>query len=169
MSEHIDRRNFLVRLWQTGGGLLAGVAAWTTWDVMRPLTSTGFGGLVRSVKPEAVTGEAVIEVPAARSYLTDVNGEIVALSEKCTHLGCRVPFCESSGLFECPCHGTQFNRAGDWVAGPAPRGMDRYTVEVAEDGFVYINTGERVDGPAPGSAQVDSTPKGPSCAAEGEA
>ena len=44
MSEYIDRRRFLTRLWQAGTGLLAGVAAWTTWDVMRPLATTGFGG-----------------------------------------------------------------------------------------------------------------------------
>ena len=109
----------------------------------------------------------MVEVAAARSYLTEVNGEIVALSEKCTHLGCRVPFCESSGLFECPCHGSVFNRAGDYVSGPSPRGMDRFPTEVGDDGFLYINTGERIEGPAPGSAQVDSTPRGPSCAVEG--
>ncbi len=168
MSDFLDRRRFLARLWQAGGGLLAGVAAWTTWDVMRPLASTGFGGLVRSVKPEVVTGETVVEVAAARSYLTDVNGETVALSEKCTHLGCRVSYCESSGLFECPCHGSVFNRAGDYVAGPAPRGMDRHPAEVGDDGFLYIDTGERIEGLAPGSAQVDSNPRGPACATEGE-
>jgi cytochrome b6-f complex iron-sulfur subunit len=108
-------------------------------------------------------------VPAARSYVTSVNDEVVALSMKCTHLGCRVPFCESSGLFECPCHGSVFNRAGDYVSGPAPRGMDRFDVELdQEDGFLYINTAESEEGPAPGSQQVDSTPRGPSCAVEGE-
>ena len=167
MSDYLDRRRFLTRLWQGGATLLAGVGAWTTWDVLQPLATSGFGGLVRALKPDAVGEDNVVEVAAARSYLTRVNGEVVALSEKCTHLGCRVPFCESSGLFECPCHGSVFNRAGDYVSGPSPRGMDRFPVEEADDGFLYINTGETELGPPPGSAQIDSTPKGPSCATEG--
>lgn len=167
MTDHVSRRKFLTRVWQAGGALMGAVAAWTTWDVLQPLPTTGFGGLVRSVKRAALGGETVLEVPAARSFLTEVNGEVVALSQKCTHLGCRVPFCESSGMFECPCHGSVFNRAGDYVSGPSPRGMDRFPVEVQEDGFVYINTGEPVEGPPPGTQTVDSTPKGPSCASEG--
>jgi len=167
VNETVNRRKFLSRTWQAGGVLLGAVAAWTTWDVLQALPTTGFGGIVRAVKRNVVSGEAVVEVSAARSYLTDVNEEVVALSQKCTHLGCRVNYCESSGLFECPCHGSVFNRAGDWVTGPAPRGMDRFPTEVGEGDFVYINTGETEEGPAPGSAQVDSTPKGPGCAVEG--
>ncbi|NNE96644.1 MAG: hypothetical protein HKN24_11515, partial [Acidimicrobiales bacterium] len=65
-----------------------------------------------------------------------------------------------------PCHGSVFNRAGDFVTGPAPRGMDRYPTEVGEDGLLYINTGERMDGPEPGSLQIDEPARGPSCATE---
>jgi cytochrome b6-f complex iron-sulfur subunit len=166
MSEEIERRQFLVRMWQAGGALIAAAAAWTSWDLLQPLASSGFGGLVRTLSPEAVPEAGVVEVPAARSYLTRIEGEVVALSEKCTHLGCRVPFCESSGQFECPCHGTVFNRAGDWITGPAPRGMDRYPTELGEDGLLYIDTGGRLDGPQPGSLQIDEPPTGPSCATE---
>ena len=164
----MKRRQFLTRMWQAGGALVAAAGAWTAWDLLQPLPATGFGGRVRSVRPDAVPENTVVEVPAARSYLTKVDGEILALSEKCTHLGCRVPWCDSSGLFECPCHGSVFNRAGDLVTGPAPRGMDWYPTEVDEDGFVYIDTAEPDLGPSPGSSpRVDSTPKGPSCAVEG--
>lgn len=164
----MQRRQFLTRMWQAGGALVAAAGAWTAWDLLQPLPTTGFGGRVRSVRPDAVPETTVIQVRAARSYLTKVDGEILALSEKCTHLGCHVPWCDSSGLFECPCHGSVFNRAGDYVTGPAPRGMDWYPTEVAEDGFVYIDTAEPDLGPSPGrSPRVDSTPKGPSCAVEG--
>lgn len=165
-SEEMDRRHFLTRLWMGGAGLIAAAAAWTSWDLLQPLATSGFGGLIRTILPDSVPEAGVVEVPAARSYLTRINGEVVAISEKCTHLGCRVPFCESSGQFECPCHGTVFNRAGDWVTGPAPRGMDRYPTEVGDDGLLYINTGERMDGPEPGSFQIDEPPRGPSCATE---
>ena len=102
---------------------------------------------------------------AARSYLTRIDGEIVAIFEKCTHLGCRVPWCESSGQFECPCHGTIFNRAGDHQSGPAPRGMDRFEVSV-EEGVVFIDTSAVVDGNPPGVQTIDEPPIGPSCTGE---
>ncbi|MFV0260208.1 MAG: ubiquinol-cytochrome c reductase iron-sulfur subunit [Acidimicrobiales bacterium] len=167
MSELHNRRQFLTRAWQAGGLLMTAAFGWTTWDLLRPLPTSGFGGLVRSVKPDAVTETEVVEVPAARAYLTRVNGEVVALSETCTHLGCRVPYCDSSGHFECPCHGSVFDRAGDYVAGPAPRGMDHYPVEEGEDGLLYINTGAKEDGTKPGTVTIDQTPKGPMCAGEG--
>lgn len=167
MNDVMKRRQFLVRLWQAGGGLVAAAGAWTTWDLFRPLATSGFGGRVRSILPASVPETGVVEIPAARAYLTRLDGEVVALSDKCTHLGCRVPFCDSSGQFECPCHGTVFNRVGDYVAGPAPRGMDRYPVETGDDGLLYINTGDRIDGPEPGVLNVDEPATGPACAAEG--
>jgi cytochrome b6-f complex iron-sulfur subunit len=169
MSEPLGRRQFLSRLWKLGGSLIAAAGAWTSWDLLQPLPTSGFGGKVRSILPDAVTEDGVVEVPAARAYLTRVNGEVVAISEKCTHLGCRVPFCESSGQFECPCHGSVFNRAGDYVAGPAPRGMDHNPTEIGDDGLVYIDTADKLVGSAPGVTQIDEPARGPSCGAEAEA
>lgn len=163
----MERRNFLVRAWIAGAGLVAGAGAWTSWDLLTPLPATGFGGVVRAIPPESVPEVGVVEVPAARAYLTRIGGDIVALSEKCTHLGCRVPFCDSSGQFECPCHGSVFNRVGDYIAGPAPRGMDRYPVEVGDDGLLRIDTGAAENGPEPGVLNIDESATGPSCAAEG--
>ena len=59
-----------------------------------------------------------------------------------------------------------FNRAGDYIAGPAPRGMDRYPVEIGEDGLLYIDTGTTIDGSAPGNLTIDEPARGPSCAEE---
>ncbi len=167
MSEELERRQFLNRVWQAGGALIAAAGAWTSWDLLQPLPTTGFGGKIRSLLPNQVPEKGVVEVPAARAYLARINGEVVAISEKCTHLGCRVPFCESSGQFECPCHGSVFNRAGDYVTGPSPRGLDRYPTELGDDGLLYIDTGSKVEGPEPGSFQIDEPATGPACAAEG--
>ena len=60
--------------------------------------------------------------------------------QKCPHLGCRVPECTSSQWFECPCHGSQYNRVGEKKAGPAPRGMDHFAVTVGAAGDVVIDT-----------------------------
>jgi cytochrome b6-f complex iron-sulfur subunit len=167
VSEHVERRRFLTRLWSAGGALVAAAGAWTTADLLKPLPAVGFGGKVRAVSADAVTAGTVVEVPAARAYLTtDAAGEVIALSEKCTHLGCRVPFCSSSGQFECPCHGSVFNRVGEYRAGPAPHGMDRYPV-IIEEGMVVIDTSGTTKGPSPGSESIDEPPSGPTCASEG--
>lgn len=166
MSNEIQRRSLLSSAWKGGVALMAAAATWTTWDLLQPLATAGFGGKVRAVPPEAVPEQAVVPVPAARAYLTRIDGEIVALSEKCTHLGCRVPYCESSSRFECPCHGSVFNRAGDLLKGPSPRGMDRYPTEVQADGLVYIDTGTVDDGPPPGTETINEPSTGPPCAAE---
>ena len=163
----MGRRHFLSRLWGIGLGLIVAAGAWTTWDLLRPGAAKGFGGLIRAVPPESIPDAGVIEVPAARSYLVRVNGDIHALSQKCTHLGCRVPFCDSSGQFECPCHGSTFNRAGDLQGGPSPRGMDMHPVEVGDDGLLYIDTGTTIEGASKGTETIDEPPRGPSCATEG--
>jgi cytochrome b6-f complex iron-sulfur subunit len=167
MSNIFGRRQFLAKVWKTGGVLVAAAGSLTMWDLLQPLPTEGFGGKVRSLLPDAITEGGIFEVPAARSYLTRIDDEVVALSQKCTHLGCKVPYCESSGQFECPCHGSIFNRAGDYVKGPAPRGMDRFETEIGEeDGLIYINTGEGIDGPPPGTVTVDAPATGPSCTEE---
>ena len=160
----IIRRQFLTRMWQSGLALIVGAGVWTSWDFLRPGEAKGFGGKIRTIPPESVPETGVVALPAARSYLVRIDGELRALSQKCTHLGCRVPFCESSGQFECPCHGTTFNRAGEWRSGPAPRGLDQHPVEIGPDGLVYVDTGELISGPAPGGESIDEPPTGPSCA-----
>lgn len=166
MSDQLNRREFLNRMWQAGIVLIGAAGAWTSWDLLQPLETTGFGGLVRSVPPDAVPETGAIEVPQARAYLVRIEGEIHALSEKCTHLGCRVPYCNTSSQFECPCHGSIFNRAGDYRAGPAPRGMDQYPIETGEDGLIYIDTSQVIEGPAPGVVTADEPATGPSCTEE---
>ena len=60
------------------------------------------------------------------SVLAGMEEGFVALYQKCPHLGCRVPWCQTSQWFECPCHGSKYNRVGEKKGGPAPRGMDRF-------------------------------------------
>ncbi|MCP5025910.1 MAG: Rieske (2Fe-2S) protein [Actinomycetia bacterium] len=167
MSNELTRRTALARAWKTAAGLIAGAGIWTTWDLLQPLPTAGFGGKVRSVAPLDVPDVGAVEVAAAKTFLVRIEGEVVALSEKCTHLGCRVPYCESSNRFECPCHGSVFNRAGELETGPSPRGLDRHPVEVGEDGLLYIDTGTKLDGAPPGTKTIDEPSPGPSCASEG--
>ncbi len=70
----------------------------------------------------------------------------VALYQKCPHLGCRVPWCQTSQWFECPCHGSKYNRVGEKRGGPAPRGMDRFVLAVQGQNIV-VDTGTVIQGP----------------------
>ena len=87
----------------------------------------------------------------------------VALWQKCPHLGCKVPVCGSSQWFECPCHGSKYNRVGEKKSGPAPRGMDRFPVTI-EDGNVFVDTGTVSQGPAIGTDTTGQGLEGPHCA-----
>jgi cytochrome b6-f complex iron-sulfur subunit len=63
--------------------------------------------------------------------------------------------CEQSQWFECLCHGSKYTVLGEKRDGPAPRGMDRFVMEV-EDGVYYINSGEIEDGPPVGTETFDT-------------
>lgn len=115
-------------------------------------------------------------IPEARSYVvpapTDLSeqfadksvaaGGVMALFQRCVHLGCRVPWCETSQGFECPCHGSKYNRVGEYFAGPAPRNLDRFVVEVNESNELVIKTGSRIETPRALQKSVEY-PVGPSC------
>ena len=86
------------------------------------------------------------DLPAAKKVYSPITYAgmeqgFVALYQRCVHLGCRVPWCQSSQWFECPCHGSKYNRVGEKKAGPAPRGLDRFAIIVG-GGTMTINTGD---------------------------
>lgn len=75
--------------------------------------------------------------------------QLLALWRKCPHLGCQVPpLCEALKRFTCLCHGSTYNIVGEKLKeGPAERGMDRFAVEIDEEGIVVIDTSLIVAGP----------------------
>ena len=127
-------------------------------------------------KPEArtwLTSYPSDALPKARaayanqpSVLAGMEAGVVALYQKCPHLGCRVPECKSSQWFECPCHGSQYNRVGEKKAGPAPRGMDRFGVSVS-NGSIIVDTGKVFNGPAIGTNTTGQEAEGPHCISGG--
>ena len=46
----------------------------------------------------------------------------------CTHLGCIYDWQRVNNRFECPCHGSKFQKDGTYIEGPAPRSLDRMVV-----------------------------------------
>jgi len=102
-------------------------------------------------------------IAAYSAVVPGMEAGVVALYQKCPHLGCRVPWCASSQWFECPCHGSQYNRVGEKRAGPAPRGMDRFVVEVKGD-TVTVDTKTVLQGPPLGTDSTGQQIEGPHCA-----
>lgn len=78
---------------------------------------------------------------------------VLALSQRCPHLGCRPNPCLEDGWFHCPCHQSRYDRLGTKAAGaafgPAARGMDRFATSVDREGRLTIDTGALVLGPLP--------------------
>jgi len=88
-------------------------------------------------KVERQTGWIVNEEEIAVYVLTEDGRNFIAMSNICTHLGCRVRWIGDQEQFFCPCHNGVFDKRGEVVAGPVPRPLDQYEVKV-EDGQLYM-------------------------------
>ena len=68
--------------------------------------------------------------------------EIVAISTRCTHLGCPVSYVSSAERFVCPCHGGVYDFQGERTGGPPVRPLDRFNTRLLDNGEVQV--GDRV-------------------------
>ncbi len=114
------------------------------------------------LNPYPADAMAAAQAVYGESVLGGMEAGVIALYQKCPHLGCRVPWCLTSQWFECPCHGSQYNRVGEKKGGPAPRGMDQFPVTVS-GGSVSVDTGSVVDGVPIGTNTTGQEAEGPNC------
>jgi cytochrome b6-f complex iron-sulfur subunit len=102
----------------------------------------------------------VLNDPAQQRFVpgVDTTGDgtalnVRALYQRCPHLGCKPNPCLKNFWMECPCHGSRYDRLGIKADGaqygPAPRGMDRFSIEVDGAGVLSIDTGKITLGPLP--------------------
>jgi cytochrome b6-f complex iron-sulfur subunit len=145
----LNRRSFLETGWRVGAALLAVAAGWTSWELLRPLKAAGASGPLKLGDPGKYAANTATYVMAGRLYVVNTGKELLALSQKCPHLGCRVPFNDKSGKFECPCHGSVFTLAGARVQGPTPRGMDGYQLSIdSKSGELMVDLTKKIEGKA---------------------
>ncbi len=160
----IDRRRFLNGTWKALGVVLIAEGVWTSYDLLNPASAAG-GGVIDAGPVDSFTQEgSATYFLDGRFYVTNYQGGLRALYQKCPHLGCRVPFCESSGRFECPCHGSVYNVIGEYIQGPAPRGMDRFKITIKDD-HVWVDTSNVITGPSRGELSGPADALGPACIA----
>lgn len=72
---------------------------------------------------------------------SDENG-LFAISAICTHLGCIVYPSEFG--FQCPCHGSKYNKDGNVIGGPAPRPLEWFEISQEVDGALFVDAGKAV-------------------------
>jgi cytochrome b6-f complex iron-sulfur subunit len=101
------------------------------------------------------------------AVVTGLEAGVIALYQKCPHLGCRIPECKTSQWFECQCHGSQYNRVGEKKAGPAPRGMDLFGMQVTPTGDLIVDTGAVFGGMPVGVNTTGQEAEGPHCTSDG--
>lgn len=89
------------------------------------------------VKIQHQTGWIVDEEELSVYVITEDGREFIAMSNVCTHLGCRVRWISEKNIFFCPCHNGVFDIEGLVVDGPPPRPLDRYETKVEEESL-YI-------------------------------
>jgi cytochrome b6-f complex iron-sulfur subunit len=189
----VNRRQFMNRGIIAGFGLGIGGFAPAALAFLWPQGTSGFGskisvGKVTELKNQVEQGNGFLYYPEGRMWITEypassldnakkvyspselsgMEAGLVALYQKCPHLGCRVPNCATSQWFECGCHGSQYNRVGEKKAGPAPRGLDRFAMAIEGDTFT-VDTGLIIQGPAIGTNTTGQEAEGPHCISGGAA
>ena len=180
----VSRRQFFNRALLTTFGAFLGLQGLNYLAFFWPKLSGGFGsdvdaGAVEDIRAQTVAPDGSVVpvfVPEARAYIVPAPdqlsaqfegksveaGGLMAIFQRCVHLGCRVPWCATSIGFECPCHGSKYNFVGEYFAGPAPRNLDRFVVEVRNGDRFIVRTGSIIETPRVVTQSV-AYPQGPSC------
>ena len=72
-------------------------------------------------------------------WMVKMEGQLFALSNICTHLGCIPNWLPAEKKFKCPCHGSGYYQSGINFEGPAPRPLERYKIALNAEGIIKID------------------------------
>ena len=87
---------------------------------------------VRAPAPdELAPGEAAVTTVGGKlaAVRRTADGELVALSGRCTHMGCAVGYNDDEQTWDCPCHGSRFTLDGAVLEGPATEPLERLDLQ----------------------------------------
>jgi cytochrome b6-f complex iron-sulfur subunit len=146
-TDGASRRDYLRTAWKALGLVAVAefAAVLTAFLWPRAKGEEDQRAAVLEVGPVAeFTPASVTAFPKGRFYLVRLaDGGFLALSSRCTHLGCTVPWNEKAQTFPCPCHASKFDMTGNVLDPPAPRALDLFPVRI-EAGVVKVDTRSRV-------------------------
>jgi Rieske Fe-S protein len=139
-EEDVTRRDFARYLVAGAGAMAAGNLGLAIWTQLRSI-NTGAPRPIVALADVAV-GETYLfrypgdDDPAILLRLGD--REVVAFSQKCTHLGCVVFYETDDQRWHCPCHEGNFEtRTGAVLSGPPTRPLGRIDVEIRDDETIW--------------------------------
>jgi len=143
-----SRRSFLTTIWYALGLVVLAEFIAVAFAFLRPGKPEA-----RHEKADAVVTAGAVDGFAPQSVTAFVRGQFylarledggfLALTRKCTHLGCTVPWVAKENNFACPCHGSAFDITGNVISPPAPRALDIYPVTIEND-MVKVDTSRPV-------------------------
>ncbi|HEV2236256.1 MAG TPA: ubiquinol-cytochrome c reductase iron-sulfur subunit [Ktedonobacterales bacterium] len=89
-----------------------------------------------------LSGDTLQNFLDSESWVKDGDGTYwLAMYQVCVHLGCKVPYRDDCNSFKCPCHGSHYNVDGEYLDGPAPRSLDRFSMSFVGNNVV-VDTGK---------------------------
>ncbi len=136
MSKKIDRRSFLKK---AVIGIASAELGYLVYDALKANEGADDEQKLFSIgKSTDFEKNKMYPFTSGKFYLSVLeNGGMLAISIKCTHLGCMVRF--SNNGFECPCHASAFDKYGEVLSPPATRALDLFPIEI-DKGEIFVNT-----------------------------
>jgi len=143
-ARNSSRRNFLNKLWVILGVLGFAEVVALVLGFFQPRKTgekaSDSVGIVEAGSVDKFSMNSVTAFVRGRFYLARLeDGGFLALSRKCTHLGCTVPWSSKEMKFVCPCHASVYDIRGEVVSAPAPRPLDLHPVSI-ENNIVKVDT-----------------------------
>jgi menaquinol-cytochrome c reductase iron-sulfur subunit len=84
--------------------------------------------------PDGQVGSIAVSGPFPesdrRAFIRHKEGAIIAIWNRCAHLGCPVAYSPGGDVYACPCHGGAYDSLGRVTGGPPPRPMDRFDAKI---------------------------------------
>jgi cytochrome b6-f complex iron-sulfur subunit len=141
-DRRFSRRTFLRNALLGGVGVVAAGGAVAATNFGWPNKTGSFGKeIVIPLTQLPAPGGAPLKHNDGKFWLINNEDGLLALYWKCPHLGCTVPWEDSSNEFHCPCHQSVYDRHGVRISGPAPRPMDLMTMYLDDTGNLIVDTG----------------------------
>ncbi len=139
-EDEVTRREFARYLVLGAGAIAAGNVGLAAWTQLRTI-NTGSPRPIVALDAVSVGATYLFDYPTGSDpaiLLRLGDLDVVAFSQKCTHLGCVVFYESAEERWHCPCHEGNFEtRTGDVISGPPTRPLGRIEVEVRDDGMIW--------------------------------
>jgi cytochrome b6-f complex iron-sulfur subunit len=148
----MNRREFLNLAWLASLGFLTLSLSGVTILFSYPRFKEGeFGGIFTFGPIEDLPALDVgpDNYPKVKMWVSNTPDGLYALYKVCPHLGCLYGWNDQEFKFICPCHGSQYEKNGDYILGPAPRSLDRFVIRIEDEAGNVLAETPADGGPVP--------------------